>query len=80
MEIDSGQERSDNLHLKILAALSRKLMHQDFRDSLLACATRVQKGTASEVANKIFIREKTSFIDGKQPTAAQGMFSIPWRR
>ena len=30
----------NNLHLKILAALSRKLMHQDFRDSLLACATR----------------------------------------
>lgn len=30
----------NNLHLKILAALSRKLMHQDFRDSLLDCSTR----------------------------------------
>ncbi len=30
----------NNLHLKILAALSRKLMHQDFRDSLMACTTR----------------------------------------
>ena len=33
----------------------------------------LQKGTASEAANKIFIREKTSFIDGKQPEAAQDM-------
>lgn len=32
----------NNLHLKILAALSRKLMHQDFRDSLLACTTKAE--------------------------------------
>lgn len=35
-------EDETNLHLKILAALSRKLMHQDFRDALLACSTREQ--------------------------------------
>ena len=29
-----------NLHLKILAALSRKLMHEDFRKTLLACHTK----------------------------------------
>ena len=29
-----------NLHLKILAALSRKLMHQDFRDALLSCRSK----------------------------------------
>jgi len=32
----------NNLHLKILAALSRKLMHQDFRDSLLACSSKAE--------------------------------------
>lgn len=32
----------NNLHLKILAALSRKLMHQDFRDGLMACTTKAE--------------------------------------
>ncbi len=34
--------KENNLHLKILAALSRKLMHQDFRDALMASATKAE--------------------------------------
>ena len=34
--------KENNLHLKILAALSRKLMHQDFRDGLMACTTKAE--------------------------------------
>ncbi len=34
--------KENNLHLKILAALSRKLMHQDFRDDLMASTTKAE--------------------------------------
>ena len=34
--------KENNLHLKILAALSRKLMHQDFRDALMASTTKAE--------------------------------------
>lgn len=35
-------EDESNLHLKILAALSRKLMHDDFRSALLASRTKAE--------------------------------------
>lgn len=32
----------NNLHLKILAALSRKLMHKEFREGLMACKSKAE--------------------------------------
>lgn len=36
----AAPENSDNLHLKTLASLSRKLIHQEFREALAAAATK----------------------------------------
>lgn len=36
----AAPENSDNLHLKTLASLSRKLIHEEFRESLRECTTK----------------------------------------
>lgn len=33
-------ESADNYHLKVLASLARKLIHEDFRDKLAACSDK----------------------------------------